>query len=169
MPLPSGLGHPAIIKNFRLKWRDFCKTSQVLNLGGSKLESDYRINFIEKIMMKLFFMLILGPALFAQQQVYNVQKYCIDEKPIVANQCDITGNEYSFVFIDTAKMEVTLFLSTNKFKYQIVETKKQSGTAVFNLKDDSGSATMTIRNEKTIEFIQPDRRIKLTVGSSTKT
>ena len=119
-------------------------------------------------MKKLLFMFLLGQALFAQQQVYNVQKYCIDEKPLVSNQCDISGNEYSFVFIDQVKMEVTLFLSTNKFKYQIVEIKKQSGASAFKLKNDAGSASMTIRDDKTIEFMQPDRRIKLTVGSSTK-
>ena len=38
----------------------------------------------------------------AQEQVFNVQKYCVDELPIKKGQCDISGNEYSWVFLDEA-------------------------------------------------------------------
>jgi hypothetical protein len=35
--------------------------------------------------------------MYCQEQVFNVQRYCVDEVPL-SGECDISGNEYSCVF-----------------------------------------------------------------------
>ena len=120
-------------------------------------------------MKKLLFILLISSAAYSQQQVFNVQQYCIDEKPLAANDCDIKGNEYSFVFLETAKKEVVLFLSDTKLKYEITAAQKEGAYTVYNLKGTSGPATMKINSSKTkIEFLEPEKRISLLVGASTK-
>ncbi|HEX9980984.1 MAG TPA: hypothetical protein VGB50_10525 [Flavobacterium sp.] len=124
-------------------------------------------------MKKLLLLLLFTGSVFAQQQVFNVQQYCVDEKPFKKSQCDISGNEYSFVFLDAGKKEVVFFFTNMKLKYKIV------GSAVDPTAPDYTSYTlddgqnnqilMKVNNRKTkIEFLYPDTRIYLSVGKSTK-
>jgi hypothetical protein len=47
--------------------------------------------------MKYFIaLLLLSGSMYCQEQVFNVQRYCVDEVPLRLR--DISGNEYSFVF-----------------------------------------------------------------------
>lgn len=117
-------------------------------------------------------MLSLSFGAVAQEQIYNVQHYCIDNKPLTAYDCDSEGNEYSFVFVDKSKSEVVLFIADNKIKYTIVEELKGKSAEVlgYKLKNAQGLVEMNINQQKTkIEFLEPTRRISLKVGKSTKT
>jgi hypothetical protein len=114
-------------------------------------------------------MFLITSGVYSQRQVFNVQQYCIDEKPFRNAECDNKGNEYSFVFLDIKKNEVVFFLTEIKFEYQIVESKKDSNNTIYLLKNDSGTTEMKVNNAKTkIEFLNPNRHIFLTVGKSTK-
>jgi hypothetical protein len=120
-------------------------------------------------MKKVILMLLLISGVYAQKQVFNMQHYCIDEKPLKNGECDTSGNEYSFVFLDVKKSEVVFFLTDIKFEYQITATKTDSNNTSYTLKNDSGKMKMKVNNAKTkIEFLAPERRIVLTVGKSTK-
>ena len=120
-------------------------------------------------MKNLILMLLLTSGVYAQKQVFNVQQYCIDEKPFMKGQCDITGNEYSFVFLEIQKKEVVFFLTELKFKYQITDTKADATHTIYTLKNETGETTMTVNNARTkIAFLAPHRNIFLTVGKSTK-
>lgn len=120
-------------------------------------------------MKNLILLLLLTSGVYAQKQVFNVQQYCIDEKPLKEGQCDQKGNEYSFLFLDPDKKEVVFFLTEIKFEYQITATQADSNYTIYTLKNDRGESTMKVNNAKTkIEFRSPERHIFLTVGKSTK-
>lgn len=114
-------------------------------------------------------MLLLTTGVYAQKQVFNVQQYCIDEKPFKQGQCDTAGNEYSFVFLNVERKEVVFYLTELKFQYQIIATKADATHMIYTLKNETGETTMTLNNARTkIEFFTPNRNIFLTVGKSTK-
>lgn len=123
-------------------------------------------------MKKLILMLLLTSSMYSQKQVFNVQRYCVDEKPFNKGECDISGNEYSFVFLDTQKNDVVLFLTDMRLEYKIVK----SGTLLsdpnftnYTLENKSGQIEMKVNNQHTkMEFLYPDSHIYLTVGKSTK-
>lgn len=120
-------------------------------------------------MKTLLLLLLLTTGVYAQKQVFNVQHYCVDEKPLKQGQCDQKGNEYSFLFLDVPKKEVVFFLTNIKFQYQITATQSISGYTVYKLQNDSGETTMKVNTAKTkIELLSPDSNIILTVGKSTK-
>lgn len=120
-------------------------------------------------MKKLILMLLLTSGVYAQKQVFNVQQYCIDEKPFTKGECDVTGNEYSFVFLEIQKKEVVFFLTELKFQYQIIDTKADATHTIYTLKNETGETTMKVNNARTkIAFLAPNRNIFLTVGKSTK-
>ena len=123
-------------------------------------------------MKKLFFILLIAGSLSAQKQVFNVQQYCIDEKPFKRGSFDIKGNEYSFVFLDTKKEEVVFFLTQMKLKYHIVSTNVDEGEKEYTnyvLKGNTGLVDMRINRSHTkIEFLYPDKHIYLMVGATTK-
>ena len=120
-------------------------------------------------MKKLIFMLLLTSGVYAQKQVFNVQRYCVDEKPFKKGECDNAGNEYSFVFLDEKKKEVVFFLTDLKFEYQIIGSKKEANNTYYTLKNNTDTVEMKVNNGKTmIEFIGPERHVFLTVGQSTK-
>lgn len=109
---------------------------------------------------------------FSQQQVYNVQWYCVDQKPLKKKQCDISGNEYSFVFVDNAKKEVVFFFASMKLKFAIVDAYQDATDKNYRyyvLENENGRTDMRINKAgNKIEFIEPDKIIYLTVGKSTK-
>ncbi len=117
-------------------------------------------------------MLLISYSSFAQEQVFNVQKYCVDELPFKKGQCDITGNEYSWVFLDETKKNLTFFFTDMKLKYKIVSANAsefEPDQTVYILENDKGQIEMKINKAKTrIEFIYPNNIIYLTVGKSTK-
>ncbi len=116
-------------------------------------------------------MLTFSTGLFAQEQIFNVQQYSIDNKPFKTQGYDLTGNEYSFVFVDKSKNEVVLFLSDTQIKYSIEEVNKgtSSTPTTYKLRNAEGIVDMSIDKSKTkIEFLEPNRRISLKVGKSTK-
>jgi len=121
---------------------------------------------------KLVFMFLITCGAYAQEQVFNVQRYCVDEVPFKNGQCDLVGNEYSFVFLDTKKSEVVFFLTQMKMKYKIVKSANFSpdpNYTVFTLKNEREQIEMRLNKQHTkIEFIYPNNRIYLTVGKSTK-
>jgi hypothetical protein len=124
----------------------------------------------EPTMKKLILLLLISGAMYSQEQVFNVQQYCIDEKPFKKGECDITGNEYSFVFVDAKKNDVVFFLTNMKLKYEIVSTVvSDTKSTVYVLKNESGEIEMHVNKQKTrIDFFYPDKEIHLKVGKSTK-
>lgn len=120
-------------------------------------------------MKKLILLLLLTSVAFAQQKVFNVQHYCIDEKPFKSGVCDQSGNEYSFVFLDIANQTVGLFLTDIKLKYKITKTLTENGEMKYIIENAQGQAQMRINKpQNKIEFIDSDKVIYLTVGKSTK-
>ena len=117
-------------------------------------------------------MLLLTSGVYAQQEVFNVQQYRVDTKPFKKGTCDISGNEYSFVFLDTQKKEVIFFFTDTKLKYKIVESHQEQvnpSITSYTLANEKGSTEMKINKQKTkIEFIDATNHIYLTVGKSTK-
>lgn len=120
--------------------------------------------------MKTFILLLLMTSgLYAQKQVFNVQQYCIDEQPGKKSDCDISGNAYSFVFMDAMKKEVVLFLTDSKFKYQIVKSETHPNYTSYTLNDGQSESVMQVNKQKNkIEFLSANRNVYLTVGKSTK-
>ena len=120
-------------------------------------------------MKNLILLLLFTTGVYAQKQVFNVQQYCIDEKPLKQGQCDQKGNEYSFLFLDAKKKEVVFFLTNIKFQYQIVTAQTDPNHTIYTLKNDSGQTTMKVNTARTkIELLSNDRNVYLTVGKSTK-
>ena len=123
-------------------------------------------------MKKLIFMFLLTGSIYAQKQVFNVQRYCIDEKPFKPSECNISGNEYSFVFLDTQKREVVFFLTATKMKYKIINSgvfSLDKNYTIYTLENEQEQVEMRINKQQTrIEFLYPNTRIYLTVGTSTK-
>jgi hypothetical protein len=120
-------------------------------------------------MKKIILLLLFTSSAFAQQQVFNVQRYCIDEKPFKNGDCDQAGSEYSFVFLDIRQQNVGFFLTDIKLQYKITETVAESGYMRYQLANAQGEAAMRINAAKTkIEFLYPDKMIYLAVGKSTK-
>lgn len=117
-------------------------------------------------------MFLLTGAMYAQEQVFNVQRYCIDEKPFKQGECNVTGNEYSFVFLNAQKREVVFFLTASKMKYKMVRSGVLSldrNYTSYLLENEKEQVEMRINKQQTrIEFLYPNNRIYLTVGSSTK-
>lgn len=126
----------------------------------------------KKIMKKFLFILLLACGAHAQQKVFNVQQYCIDEKPFKKGTCDVSGNEYSFVFLDTAKSKVTFFLTAMKLEYDIASVSqdaKSPADTVYMLKSANGDVILRLNKAQTkMEFLYPDKHIYLMVGKSTK-
>jgi hypothetical protein len=123
-------------------------------------------------MKKLILLLLLTTGLYAQEHVYNVQWYCVDEAPFKKGDCDISGNEYSFVFLDTEKEKVVFFFTSQKMEYKIVNTvvgEINPDFTVYTLEDVKGQIEMRLNKAKTkMEFIYPNYHIYLTTGNSTK-
>jgi hypothetical protein len=123
-------------------------------------------------MKKFLFILLLTSGVYAQQEVFNVQQYCVDTKPFKKGQCDLAGNEYSFVFLDNKKKEVVFFFTDTKLKYKILESnvvKANPSITSYTLVNENGITEMKINKQRTkIEFIDASNHIYLTVGTSTK-
>jgi hypothetical protein len=121
--------------------------------------------------MAILSLLLFSGAVRAQKQVYNIQHYCIDEKPLKHTGCDIEGNEYSFLFVDPDKKQVTLFLSDTKMAFAIVgiATDETSGSTVYTLRNTEGTTQLTVNKpQNNIVLSSPVRRITLKAGKSTK-
>ncbi len=123
-------------------------------------------------MKKFLFILMLTSVVYAQPEVFNVQHYCVDSKPFKKGQCDISGNEYSFVFLDTAKKEVRFFFTDVKLEFKIAEShieETNPNFTSFTLVNSDSTMQMRMNRQKTkIEFIDATNHIYLTVGKSTK-
>ncbi|WKL43580.1 MULTISPECIES: hypothetical protein [unclassified Flavobacterium] len=123
-------------------------------------------------MKKIIVLLLLTSGMYAQEQVFNVQRYCIDEQPFKQGECNITGNEYSFVFLDTQKRDVVFFLTATKMKYKIVDSgilPQDRNYTFYTLENENEQVEMRVNQQHTkIEFLYPDNHIYLTVGKSTK-
>lgn len=123
-------------------------------------------------MKKFFLMLLLASGVYAQKQVYNVQSYCVDIKPFKKGECNISGNEYSFVFLDTQKKDVVFFFTNIKLNYKITQThidEVNPNYTWYILENEKGITEMKINKQKTkIEFLDASNHIYLTVGKSTK-
>jgi hypothetical protein len=123
-------------------------------------------------MRKIIVLLLLTGGMYAQEQVFNVQRYCIDEQPFKQGECNIAGNEYSFVFLDTQKRDVVFFFTTTKMKYKIVDSgifSRDRNFTFYTLENEKGQVEMRINQQHTkIEFLYPNNHIYLTVGKSTK-
>ena len=123
-------------------------------------------------MKKLVLMLLITSGIYAQEQVFNVQRYCIDEKPFKQGECNIEGNEYSFVFLDLKKQDVVFYLTATKMKYKIVASgvlPQDKNYTYYSLENDKEQVEMRINKQHTkIEFLYFNNHIYLTVGKSTK-
>ncbi|RZJ29071.1 MAG: hypothetical protein EOO48_08415, partial [Flavobacterium sp.] len=101
-------------------------------------------------MKKFLLLLLLSTGAFAQRQVYNVQWYCIDEKPFKKGQCDVSGNEYSFVFLDAQKKSVTFFLTSMKLNYVIKDSYADAtdkNYTYYVLENESGRTDMRVNKK----------------------
>jgi hypothetical protein len=123
-------------------------------------------------MKKIIVLLLLTGGMYAQEQVFNVQRYCIDEKPFRQGECNVAGNEYSFVFLDTQKRDVVFFLTATKMKYKIVDFgifPLDRNYTFYTLENENEQVEMRVNQQHTkIEFLYPNNHIYLTVGKSTK-
>jgi len=123
-------------------------------------------------MKKLIVMLLLSGSMYAQDHVFNVQRYCIDEIPFKQGECDITGNEYSFVFLDAKNNDVVFFLTDMKMEYKIINSvilASDPDYTSYTLENKTGIIEMKVNKQNTkIEFLFPNNHIYLTVGKSTK-
>jgi hypothetical protein len=123
-------------------------------------------------MKKLVLMFLITSGMYAQEQVFNVQKYCIDEKPFKQGECNIAGNEYSFVFLNPQKRDVVFFLTATKMKYKIVDSgvcASDKNYTFYSLENEKEQVEMRINKQHTkIEFLYANNHIYLTVGNSTK-
>lgn len=114
--------------------------------------------------------MLLSAAAYSQPQVYNVQKYCVDQKPFRSGECDLSGNEYSFVFVDKNAKSVVFYFTDTKLSYSIAAVHLDfNGRTLYDLKGTAGASQMTINASQTaIELLDPQNHIYLTVGKSTK-
>ena len=123
-------------------------------------------------MKKIIVLLLLSGGMYAQEQVFNVQRYCIDEKPFRQGECNVAGNEYSFVFLNTQKRDVVFFLTATKMKYKIVDSgivSQDRNYTFYTLENENEQVEMRVNQQQTkIEFLYPNNHIYLTVGKSTK-
>jgi hypothetical protein len=117
-------------------------------------------------------LLLLSGAMYSQEQVFNVQRYCVDETPFRTGECDVSGNEYSFVFLDRKKNDVVFFFTNMKLKYKIMKAVVYSpdpNYMLYSLENEKGTVDMKINKQNTkMEFLYPNNHIYLTVGKSTK-
>jgi hypothetical protein len=123
--------------------------------------------------MKYFIaLLLLSGSMYSQEEVFNVQRYCVDAHPFKIGECDISGNEYSFVFLDIKKNDVVFFFTSMKMKYKIMNSvvyAPDPNYILYSLENEKGSVDMKINKQHTkIEFLYPNNHIYLTVGKSTK-
>ncbi|MEZ7497816.1 hypothetical protein QO200_03600 [Flavobacterium sp. Arc3] len=123
--------------------------------------------------MKYFILLLLlSSSVYSQEQVFNVQRYCVDEFPFKIGECDISGNEYSFVFVDRKKDDVVFFFTNMKLKYKIIKAvvySQDPNYTLYSLENAEGHVEMKINKQNTkMEFLYPNNHIYLTVGKSTK-
>lgn len=123
--------------------------------------------------MKYFILtLLLSGSMYSQEHVFNVQRYCVDKIPFKSGECDISGNEYSFVFLDTQKNDVVFFFTDMKLKYKIVDSSVYSldpNYTLYILENEKGQVEMKVNKQNTkMEFLYPNNHIYLTVGKSTK-
>jgi hypothetical protein len=128
---------------------------------------------VKKRDMKILWLVLLfAVPLVAQQKVYNIQEYCIDKAPFKNGKCDQRGNDYSWVFIDENKKEVSLFLSQTKLQYAITymgQHATERDFILYTLTNAEGSIDMKInKGGDKIVFIYPNYRIFLKAGKSTK-
>ena len=123
-------------------------------------------------MKKIMLLLLLSGGMCAQEQVFNVQRYCIDEQPFKQGECNVSGNEYSFVFLDTQKRDVVFFLTATKMKYKIVDSgivSQDRNYTFYTLENENEQVEMRVNQQHTkIEFLYPNTHVYLTVGKSTK-
>jgi hypothetical protein len=101
-------------------------------------------------MKKIILLLLLSGSLYAQEQVFNVQRYCIDEQPFKKGECNTVGNEYSFVFLDTQKRTVVFFLTATKMKYKIVDSgvfAPDKNYSFYTLENEKGQVEMRINTQ----------------------
>ena len=123
-------------------------------------------------MKKLILLLLITGSVYSQKHVYNVQRYCVDEKPFKKGECNISGNEYSFVFMDVEKKEVVFFFTDMRLEYKIVDSYIDLAAKDYThylLENKSGRVDMKINKQQNkMEFLYPDSHIYLTVGKSTK-
>ncbi len=144
-------------------WPIFCNTKTIIQFWIMKNNG---------WMKKIIVLLLLSGGMYAQEQVFNVQRYCIDEQPCRKGECDRAGNEYSFVFLDAKKSTVVFFLTDMKLKYTILTSAVFSSDpnyTVYTLANEKGQTEMRINQQHTkIEFLYPNNHIYLTVGKSTK-
>ncbi|WP_157485257.1 hypothetical protein [Flavobacterium sp. ACAM 123] len=123
--------------------------------------------------MKYFILLLLlSGSMYSQEQVFNVQRYCVDEIPFNIGECDISGNEYSFVFLDKKKNDVVFFFTNMKLRYKIMKAVvyvPDPNYTIYSLENTDGHAELKINKQNTkMEFLYPNNHIYLTVGKSTK-
>jgi hypothetical protein len=123
--------------------------------------------------MKYFIaLLLLSGSMYSQDQVFNVQRYCVDAHPFKIGECDISGNEYSFVFLDIKKNDVVFFFTNMKLKYKITNSvvyAPDPNYILYSLENEKGTVDMKINKQHTkMEFLYPNNHIYLTVGKSTK-
>lgn len=103
-------------------------------------------------MKKIIVLLLLTSGMYAQEQVFNVQRYCIDEQPFKQGECNITGNEYSFVFLDTQKRDVVFFLTATKMKYKIVDSgilPQDRNYTFYTLENENEQVEMRVNQQHT--------------------
>jgi hypothetical protein len=123
-------------------------------------------------MKKIIGMLLLTGSVYSQEHVFNVQHYCVDEIPFNSGECDISGNQYSFVFLDTQKNDVVFFFTDMKLVYKIINSavySSDSNYKLYTLENERGQVEMKVNRQNTkMEFLYPNNHIYLTVGKSTK-
>jgi hypothetical protein len=123
-------------------------------------------------MKKMIVMVLLTGSMYSQEHVFNVQRYCVDEIPFKNGECDISGNQYSFVFLDTQKNDVVFFFTDMKLVYKIINSavySSDSNYTLYTLENERGQVEMKVNRQNTkMEFLYPNNHIYLTVGKSTK-
>ncbi|MFE3848675.1 hypothetical protein ACFX5D_11945 [Flavobacterium sp. LB3P45] len=112
-------------------------------------------------------MRLLTGSVYNQEHVFNVQHYCVDELSFNSGECDISGNEYSFVFLDTQKNSVVFFFTDKKLSYKIINSAVYSpypDYTLYTLENKQGQVEMKVNKQNTkMEFLYLNNHIYLTI------
>jgi hypothetical protein len=107
--------------------------------------------------MKYFIaLLLLSGSMYCQEQVFNVQRYCVDEVPL---RLEIFQEMNIRLCSRQKKNDVVFFFTNMKLKYKIMKSvvyAPDSNYILYSLENEKGTVDMKINKQNTkMEFYIP--------------